>query len=62
MYDDVIEEVRAADSHKQNLKRKIEDIDKKIPDTCKFIESQKFNKLTKINLMQEYWKLQKHCS
>ena len=37
------------DSDKVNLKKMIEDVDKKITDTTKFIETQYFNKLTKLN-------------
>ena len=32
------------------LIKKIEDVDKTIPDTSKFLETQKFTRLTKINL------------
>ena len=35
---------------KQNLEKKIEDVDKKTPDTSKFIETQDFDRLTKIIL------------
>ena len=38
----------AFDSNKRTLKKKIEDVDKKIPDDNKFIVSQEFNRLTKI--------------
>ena len=38
------------DLDKQNLEKKIEDVDKKTPDTSKFIETQDFDRLTKIIL------------
>ena len=32
------------DSNKQNLEKKIEDVDKKRPDTSKFIKTHEFNR------------------
>ena len=43
-----LKKFNAFDSNKRNLKKKIEDVDKKIPDDNKFIVSQEFNRLTKI--------------
>ena len=44
----LLKKVNAIDSDKQNLeKKKNEDVDKKIPDTSKFIENQDFNNLAK---------------
>ena len=37
------------DLNKQNLDNKIEDVDKKIPNTSKFIVTQDLNRLTKVN-------------
>ena len=42
--------VNVVDLDKQNLEKKIEDVDKKTPDTSKFIETQDFDRLTKIIL------------
>ena len=38
------------DSGLKHLEKKIEDVDKKTADTSKFILTQEFNRLTKINL------------
>ena len=37
-------------SNKEKPKDKIEDVDQKIPDTSKFIETREFNRLTEINV------------
>ena len=42
--------VNVVDLDKQNLEKKIEDVDKKTPDTSEFIETQDFDRLTKIIL------------
>ena len=42
--------VNVVDLDKQNLEKKIEDVDKKTPDTSKFIETQDFDRLKKIIL------------
>ena len=42
--------VDVVDLDKQNLEKKIEDVDKKTPDTSKFIETQDFDRLKKIIL------------
>ena len=42
--------LNVVDLDKQNLEKKIEDVDKKTPDTSKFIETQDFDRLTKIIL------------
>ena len=42
--------VNVVDLDKQNLEKKIEDVDKKTPDTSKLIETQDFDRLTKIIL------------
>ena len=39
--------LNVVDLDKQNLEKKIEDVDKKTPDTSKFIETQDFDRLTK---------------
>ena len=49
MYDEFVTEFNTTDSGKQNLGKQIEDIEKKIRDTSTFIETQGFNRLTKIN-------------
>ena len=46
---ELVKNVDTIDSNKQNLEEKIEDIDQKIPDTSKFVVTQDFNRLTKIN-------------
>ena len=42
--------VNVVDLDKQNLEKKIEDVDKTTPDTSKFIETQDFDRLKKIIL------------
>ena len=49
MYDEFVKKVNAVDSNKENLEKKIEDVDKKILDTSQFIETQEFNRLTKMD-------------
>lgn len=44
-----LKKVDATESSKQNLEKGIEDVDKKIPNTTKFIVIQEFNRLTKIH-------------
>ena len=46
---ELVKNVNTIDSDKQNLEEKIEDVDQKIPDTSKFVVTQDFNRLTKIN-------------
>ena len=46
----MVKKLNTIDSNKQNLEKKIEDVDKKIPDNSKFIVTQYFNGLTKINV------------
>ena len=41
--------VNAVDSNKENLEKKIEDVDKKILDTSQLIETQEFTRLTKMD-------------
>ena len=48
-YDDWVKKVNIVDSNKQNLGKKIEAVDKKIPDTSKLILTQDFNRLRKLN-------------
>ena len=43
--DESTKKVNVVDSHKQNHKKKIGDVDKKIPYTSKCIETQEFNRL-----------------
>ena len=43
-----LKKVDATDSSKQNLEKGIEDVDKKIPNTTKFIVIQEFDRVTKI--------------
>ena len=57
--DELVKKGNAVDSDKQNLKKNIEYVDKKILDTNKFIATKEFNRLTKINFnakMAEAWK------
>ena len=49
MYDEFVKKVNAVDSNEENLEKKIEDIDKKILDISQFIETQDFNRLTKMD-------------
>ena len=49
IYDELAQKVNAIDSDKLNLQKKIEDIDKKILDNSKFVETQEFNRLRKKN-------------
>ena len=51
IYDELAQKVNAIDSDKLNLQKKIEDIDKKILDNSKFVETQAFNRLRKKKLM-----------
>ena len=51
IYDELAQKVNATDSDKLNLQKKIEDIDKKILDNSKFVETQEFNRLRKKKLM-----------
>ena len=51
IYDELAQKVNAIDSDKLNLQKKIEDIDKKILDNSKFVETQEFNRLRKKKLM-----------
>ena len=44
------------------LIKKIEDVDKTIPDTSKFLETQKFTRLTKINLARMTEASKKPCN
>ena len=55
-YNELFKKVNAIDSNKQILEKKIENFDKKVPDTSKFIVTQCFNKLKKQILMQEQQK------
>ena len=41
--------VNAVDSNKENLEKKIEDVDKKILDTSQLIETQEFTRLIKMD-------------
>ena len=50
-----LKKVDNIDSNKQNLKKKVKDNDKKIPNAIEFVATQELNRLTKISLMQE-WK------
>ena len=45
VYDKLVKKVNAIDSNKQILEKKIEDVNKKIPDTSKFIQTHKVNRL-----------------
>ena len=51
IYDELAQKVNAIDSDKLNLQKKIEDIDKKILDNSKLVETQEFNRLRKKKLM-----------
>ena len=42
-----LKKISAIDSDKQNLVKKIENVDEKIPDISKFIQAQDFHRLTK---------------
>ena len=50
------------DSNKQNLEKKIEDVDKKRPDTSKFIKTHEFNRQTKTNLNARMAEVSKNLS
>ena len=59
VYNELIKKVNGLDLYKQCPERNIEDVDKKIIDTSKFIVNQEFNRLTKIKFtlkMLETWK------
>ena len=61
MYNEFIKKVNTIDLGKQNLeKKKYEEVDKKISDTSKFIVTQDFNMLTKINFNASKTKAEKH--
>ena len=47
--DELVHMFNAIDSHEPNLGKKIEGIDKKIPDTINFVEAHEFNRFSKIN-------------
>lgn len=47
--DELVHMFNAIDSHEPNLGKKIEDVDKKIPDTINVVEAHEFNRFTKIN-------------
>ena len=49
VYDEFVKKVNAVDSNEENFEKKIEDIDKKILDISQFIETQDFNRLTKMD-------------
>ena len=49
VYDEFVKKVNAIDLNKQNIEKRIEDVNKKIPDTSKFIETHKFNRLPKVD-------------
>ena len=42
-----LKKISAIDLDKQNLVKKIENVDEKIPDISKFIQAQDFHRLTK---------------
>ena len=46
-----LKKVDAIDSNKKYLEKRTEDVDKKVPDTNRFILSQDFIRLTKKNLV-----------
>lgn len=61
-YDGLVKKNNVIGSNKQNLKKKIDKVDKLIPDTNKCIETQDLNRSTKIDLkMRECRIIQKPC-
>ena len=44
-----LKKINSIDSNQQNLEKKIEDVDKKIPGTGKFIVTQDASQSTKVN-------------
>ena len=49
MCNELVTKVNAIDSGKQDLEKEIEDVNKETTDSSKFIDTQDFNILTKIN-------------
>lgn len=49
VYHELFKNVNVIYSNKQNLENKIEDVNKHLPCTYKFIETHEFTRLTKIN-------------
>ena len=60
VHDELVQIFNAIDSHEPNLGRKIEDVDKKIPDTINFVEAHQFKRFTKINFNAKIAKALKH--
>lgn len=50
VYDGLVKRRNAINSEKQNLEKRIKDVDKKIPDISKYTENQNLNRSTKTNV------------
>ena len=61
-YDELVKKVNAINSDKKNLKKKIKDVDEKIPDSSKHIMIQDFIRLINIDLIQNGRSIEKFCN
>ena len=62
VYNESVKKVNAINSDKKNLKKKIKDVDEKIPDNSKHIVIQDFIRLINIDLIQNGRSIEKLCN
>ena len=62
VYNELVKKVNAINSDKKILKKKIKDVDEKIPDNSKHIMIQDFIRLINIDLIQNGRSIEKLCN